>query len=233
MNCIFPPELNDQQLMAYLDDPAANQETGRHLQGCPHCQEKATALDRFQKRLQSRVYRSTCPSTEEIGEYYLHMGSASQRLVIAQHLRECPHCAEEMVTLEEFIRDIAPHSGLLEPIKVLMTRLANGSGQSIPMLRGGGNGPLQFEVDGIVIVLDIQPAGQGRMNILGQVAAEDQDQWTGALVELRKDTDLQYSTQVDDLGAFRFDGISPGSKELRITPENKSVMVISKFEISA
>jgi hypothetical protein len=61
---------------------------------------------------------------------------------------------------------------------------------------------------------------------LGQLAAEDQDQWTGALVEIWQGEQLQLSTTVDDLGAFRSDSMEPGSKELRITPRDGSRIVV-------
>jgi hypothetical protein len=53
------------------------------------------------------------------------------------------------------------------------------------LLRGETKGPLTFEANGMVIVLDIQSANDGTVKILGQIAAQDQDQWTGAQVESR------------------------------------------------
>jgi hypothetical protein len=229
--CVFPPELTDLQLLAYLDRPDANQATGSHLLQCPHCQEKAGALELFQKRLRTRLYRSTCPSPEELGEYTLHMSSASRRLVIAQHLRECPLCTLELATLEEFTSEFAHQPGPIEQVKVLVAHLVNSS--VMPALRGQTNKALKFEADGIVVVLDIQPVNKDLTEILGQVADDNQDQWTGALVELREGVNLQFSTQVDDLGAFHLEGISPGIKELRITSENKMMVVVSSFEVSS
>jgi hypothetical protein len=81
-------------------------------------------------------------------------------------------------------------------------------------------------------VLDIQQTNEGRVNILGQVAADDQDQWTGALVELRQGNELQFSIAVDDLGAFQAEGIQPGSKELRIISKDSSLTVVSNFIVS-
>ena len=83
------------------------------------------------------------------------------------------------------------------------------------------------------ILLDIQPAHDGRVNILGQVAADDQDQWTGASVELRREDQLQFSTEIDDLGAFRFEDAMPGAKELRIISNDRSLIVVSIIENSA
>jgi hypothetical protein len=99
-------------------------------------------------------------------------------------------------------------------------------------LRGEAKGPITLQADGMLIVLDLQPADGGMLNILGQVAADDQDQWTGAFVELRQDKELQFSATVNDLGAFGFEGILPGSKELRITSQDGTLTVLSNFNVS-
>ena len=234
--CVSPPELDDKQLLVYLDGEA-DQEIISHLERCTYCLERANALARLQNRLTSRLYRINCPSSLELGEYHLHMLPASQMLMIGQHVRECPHCTRELAQLEEFfLGDLVPmENSLLGQAKVLIARLVGGSaGDSTPTfaaLRGEAKGPITLEADGIVIVLDIQPTNEGRVNILGQVAADNQDQWTGALVELRQENELQSSTTVDDLGAFHSEGIMPGSKELRIIPKDNSLIVVSNFEV--
>jgi hypothetical protein len=162
---------------------------------------------------------------------------ASQMLVITQHVRECPHCASELAELESFLgkQMTGSEDSFLGRAKVLIARLV-GSGDltftPTPVaLRGEGKGPITFAAEGIIIVLDIQPTIDGNANILGQVAADHQDDWTGAQVELRRDSLLQISTTVDDLGAFQCEGVIPGQQELRIFPKNGSVVVISNFEV--
>jgi hypothetical protein len=234
--CVSPPELDDKQLLVYLDG-GVDKEVVSHLERCGYCFERANALARLQNRLTSRLYRINCPSSLELGEYQLRMLPASQMLVIGQHVRECPHCAREIAQLEEFfLSDLAPtENNLFGQAKVLIARLVGGSaGESTPAfaaLRGEAKGPITLETDGIVIVLDVQPTNEGKVNILGQVAADDQDQWTEALVELRQGGELEFSTTVDDLGAFHSEGIMPGSKELRIIAKDSSRIVVSNFEV--
>ena len=232
-NCVFPPELDDKQLMAYLDgeaDPA----TITHLASCAYCREKAETLDRFQKRLTNQLYRLTCPPSMELGEYHLRMLPASQMLVVAQHVRECPHCTRELSELEGFLSEQVPNEGLLGRAKLLIARLVGAGDLTFtpaPALRGEAKGPITFAAEGIIIVLDIQPAMEGRVEILGQVAADNQDDWTGAIVELRKDSQLKISSRVDDLGAFQFEGVIPGQHELRITSKNGSIVLIQNLEV--
>jgi hypothetical protein len=179
----------------------------------------------------------------ELGDYHLGLLPAPQMLMVAQHVRECPLCSREVAELEDFLQDLAPEVSLLGTARVFFARLMGrqtGSGQPgengfmppVVALRGEAKGPLTFEADGTVIVLDIQATIDGKANILGQIAADDQEQWTDAIVELRQDNELQLSISVDDLGAFQAEGVTPGPKELRITSKDRSLVVVSNFEVS-
>jgi hypothetical protein len=172
----------------------------------------------------------------ELGEYHLNILPASRKLVIAQHLRTCPHCTREIAQLESFLKDTAPVS-LLAQAKVIVARLAGAVGQAglapIPIaLRGEARGPITLEADGIVIVLDLRPATGGKASILGQVAAANQDEWTGARVELSQADQYEFSTTLDDLGAFRLESVPVGTKQLRIIPGGEALIVVAEFEIS-
>jgi hypothetical protein len=230
MNCVSPPELDDRQLLAYLDDHEANQETALHLKDCPYCNKRTEALMRLQNRLATRLHRLTCPSPMELGEYYLRTMPDAQKLIIAQHLRECRHCEEEFAQLTIFLSDLSPDTDKSFPgqVKVIIARLIGGqadtSPQGIPSstpaftaLRGEGKGPLIFEADDIVISLDVQPSSKRQVSILGQVAADDQDQWTGALVELQQVDAPPLTASLDDLGAFRLEAVRPGFIQIKIT----------------
>jgi hypothetical protein len=230
--CVSPPELDDKQLLLYLDGEA-NKEIISHLERCDYCRERAQSLARLQNRLTSRLYRITCPSSLELGKFHLRMLPASQMLLIRQHVQECPHCAQEIAQLEEFfLGDLAPmEDSLLDQARVVIARLVSGTPTSAA-LRGEAKGPITLEADGIVILLDIQPSREGKVKILGQVAADNQEQWTEAIVELHQGGELQFSTTIDDLGTFHVEGIIPGPKELHIIPKDRSLVVVSNFEVS-
>lgn len=236
MKCISSPALDDTQILSFMEGEADDTVVA-HIQMCPFCSEKVRQWTRLQASLRGHLYRSSCPTPMELGDYQLGYLMAPQELSIAQHLRECPLCRREVATLEGFLNGPDRDSGVFETAKVLIAKLINASSEdglarAAPALRGETKGPLTFEADGIVIVLDIQPAKEGTASIFGQVAADDQEQWTGALVELRQDSRLEFSAAVDDLGAFQLEILSPGSKELRIIPRNYSLIVISDFEVS-
>jgi hypothetical protein len=244
MNCVSPPELDDRQLLAYLDGEA-DHAVAAHLEQCGYCREKARQLARLQARLRARLHRLTCPLPMELGESHLRLLAPAQATAVDQHLRECPHCAQEVAQLRGYLNEPTPavEPGLLERVKVLVARLVGEKGEGRPSselafapafvaLRGTSQGPITLEADGLFIVLDVQPATEGRVNILGQIAADDQDRWTGAAVELRQSGTLQMTVTVDDLGAFRCEAVLPGPTELQIIPGGRSVVVVSNIEIS-
>lgn len=245
MNCISPPELDDRQLLAYIDGDADHQ-VATHLAQCPYCREKARHLSHWQNQLTAKLYRINCPSSIELGDYHLGLLPTAQTVSIAQHVSDCPHCKREVAQLRDYLRgELAPASevGPMERAKVLIARLVGGPGEPgldgrlalAPVLagiRGEAKGPLTLEADGILIVLDVQLAAEGRVTILGQVAADDQDHWNGASVELRQSGVPQMMAVIDDLGAFRCEGLPPGPTEILIIPSSGSAVLIPNINIA-
>jgi len=241
MKCITSPALDDTKIVSYIEGEA-DSATVAHIGACQFCNERANRWTLLQNNLRQQVYRVTCPPPMELGDYYLGFLPDSRKLVVAQHVRECPLCRREVTELEEFLAETAPEVSLLGAARVLIARLVNGpSGSdqrgenglapSGAALRGEAKGPITLEADGLVIVLDLQQRDGGLTDVFGQVAADDQDRWTEALVELRQEGKLEFSTSIDDLGAFQAEGIMPGSKELQIISKDKSVIVVSNFEV--
>ncbi|MCI0552594.1 MAG: hypothetical protein L0287_16710 [Anaerolineae bacterium] len=153
---------------------------------------------------------------------------------MAQHIRECPHCRREVAELEEFLTEPDAQPDLLETVKVLFARLVgSGATPALGALRGESKGPLIFEAEGVVITLDVQPGPKGQVSILGQVAADDQDQWTGAKVELKQAESPQLTASLDDLGAFRFGAVRPGSIQFTVTSLSGVVIQSPDIEITA
>lgn len=227
MKCITSPTLDSVEIAMYIEGEA-DEAVVAHIKECPYCSERARQWTLLQNRLKKQSYRITCPTPMELGDYHLGFLSDTQKLVVAQHVRECLLCRQEVAILEDFLSNLAPGSNLLGAGKVLIARLMGTPAENglAPALRGEAKGPLTFEADGIVIVLDIQPTKEGKASIFGQVAADDQDQWTGAIVELRKDDQLQDSTEIDDLGTFQYTDVIPGGQELRIWPQAGPVVIV-------
>jgi len=237
MTCISPPEPEDRLLMAFLDGEA-DPDTILHLEKCPYCRDRIASLAREQKLLTSQLFRSTCPSATELGEYHLHLLSSDRMLIISEHLRDCPYCTKEISQLGEFLSDLGPdpETNLVGHAKMLFAKLVAGGKASRPngepayALRGDIEGPMTFEVSGVLVVIDMQETGDGKLNLFGQVAADQQDDWTNATVLLSHEGHPEHKTTVDDLGAFQFNDLPAGTMDLRVEARDGTVVVVPTFE---
>ena len=229
MACVLPPELDDQDLWKYLDGEAGYQVVA-HLKGCPYCCERAERLAHLQGRLINRLYRCTCPSPFELGEYRLGLLPHDQAAVVAQHLAECPHCAREDVQLENYLAELAPSlepsslGWIKEQVRTLVAHLVSGEpgdGQSVqPVLvpafaglRGEEKTALVFQADDIQVAIEIQDDVKrpSRKAVLGLVVGVALDGMKACLWQAKH---CIAETPVDELGGFDISDVAPGSYEL-------------------
>jgi hypothetical protein len=242
MPCSYDSPLTPDQLTAAIDG-SANPEVGEHLAHCPDCSARLAEAQQAERRLTHRLHRWDCPSPAQLGEYHLGALPPDSAATITRHLADCDRCSLELAALRQFLAaEAAPASGtararpgpqpgrlaLVEVIAQLLPRA------TALALRGETTRePIVAEADGVMIILDLQPVGQGRVSVLGQVAAEAQDRWTSALVQLRQSGDLQAMATVSDLGTFQCRFVSPGPTEIRITPVVGPTIVVPNIELTA
>jgi hypothetical protein len=229
MACVSPPELNDRELLTYIDGEA-DQQVVAHLERCPHCREKAHRLTRLQDRLTTRLYRFTCPSPVELGEYHVGLLPRDQAAAVAQHLAECPHCTREVAQLKDYLAELAPalEPSPLERIKerarVLVARLVNGGleagllGQpalapAYAGVRGEEREPTLYQADEVQVAIEIQEDAEqpDRKILLGLVIGTEP---SGVKAHLWQAEQHVAVVSVDELGNFVIPDLAPGSYEL-------------------
>lgn len=237
-NCEFPPELDDTQLLAYLDDDKSNPETAHHLEKCSYCRKKAAALDRLQKRMTSQLYRVTCPTPSDLGEYHLRMLPASQMLVLGQHLRECPHCAREIAQLEEFMSEPAPQPSLLKSVNILIARLVKRPGTDqdtdgflgVPAFAGlrgeGEEEPFIYQAGDVRIVIEVQEdlEQMGLKTLLGLVTGLETNEF---MIQVSQGDKVIATSSVDEIGNFIIPHLYPGNYKLILSGSNMEIHVQS------
>ena len=87
--------LSEEELMsvAYDDDIlSADQRT--HLEQCTICQQQLAMYTTTNALLSSKLYRTLCPSAVNLNYYCLGVVSEEERMQIANHLLDCPSCAD-------------------------------------------------------------------------------------------------------------------------------------------
>jgi len=171
-------------------------------------------MTRMDDLLSAVFYRRSCPQPETLGDYHLGHLASGDRLVVALHLRECPHCTAELALYAGETSD-----SLADLLDVARNALANlvsrvawaapSAGQVLtPALRGAPYVPLRYQSAGVQIVLEVQPAisGYRRKRLLGKV-----EPFSGAIgADLWNETELLDSLAVGRDGYFAFDRLKPG-----------------------
>jgi hypothetical protein len=233
MNCISPIELPDYELLAYLEGEAS-QEVSDHLESCSYCRQRLDALAGEEALLISRLFRSQCPTPLALGEYQLENIPQEERVVIARHIRVCPHCRAEIRQLETYLRDLslvsdAPEAQPLDHFRVLVARLVGGGepGTIAPAwagVRGPDAGPRMYQAEDFQIAIETQDdpqdqAGRALLGlILGPATTEMQAQlWQGE--------EHISSAAVEAGGNFVFSGVKLGRYELRVSGPNVMISI--------
>ncbi|MFQ5856036.1 MAG: hypothetical protein ACE5LU_10370 [Anaerolineae bacterium] len=239
MTCTSPPELDDIQLLTYVDSEA-DQQVVAHIDRCPHCREKARRLARLQDRLTARLFRVTCPSPEELGEYHLQVLPSERADAVARHLAECPHCTHEVVQLKAYLRELAP---TLEPsrlgqvkerARVLIAQLVSGGeGGALPLapvpagIRGEEEGPYIYQAGDVQIAIEVQDDTDQphRRVILGLVTGTEDTRVLEA--HLWQADQSLVTVPVDDLGNFVIPHLVRGDHELIISGPDMEIHIQS------
>jgi hypothetical protein len=225
MACVSPPELTDRELLTYIDGEAGQQVVA-HLERCPHCREKAHRLARFQHRLTAQLYRLTCPSSMELGEYHLGILARDRVGAVARHLSECPHCTREVAELKEYLGELAPDLEFspLERVRVLVAQLVHGRRDpgrpGMPALtpayaglRGAEEEPRLYQAEDIQVVIEVQQDAEQRDRkvLLGLVIGTNISELKAHLWQANQHI---ITASVDELGNFVIPNLAPGSYEL-------------------
>jgi len=240
MACVSPPELDDQSLLLYLDGQASAEITA-HIEQCSHCRERAHRLARLEGRLTIQLYRATCPSPHELGEYHLTLLPAAQMDAIRQHLEKCPHCRSEIAQLEGYLAQLAPDlesalaPGMLEQaadrVRVWVARLVSGGpgsglGERLTMapapfglagaaVRGDElEAPLVYQAGKAQVIVEVEQDAErpDRKVVLGLAIGLDAS--PGVEAHLWQTGQRVTGAPVDDLGNFVLPALLPGEYEL-------------------
>lgn len=219
--CIEPPALDELELSLFADGEAETK-TISHIATCAFCRAKAEEISSQQQALTSLLFRSTCPTPEEVRDYQMSLLDRSRDNFVALHVASCPHCSREVALLNAFLDD-----PLLQPTvgsPTLMGRLQTLIGELIqpqmdPTYSGirGGEGIVQtFRVGNGQLGIEVQPDDE-RPNahiVKGLVTGIEVSTLS---VHLWQDEKLVATEPLDELlGDFLIRGMAAGEYELTL-----------------
>jgi len=236
VKCVSPPELDEMRLWTYVDGEA-DQETVHHLEKCEYCRGRADELAKLRNRVGSRLYRINCPSTLELGEYHLGLLEGSEKLVVAQHIRECQHCQGEIAHLEEFLKAQDSQPDVLQSAKVLIATLVGGGGTNreqtgpslspaLSGLRGDEDEPFTYQAGNVQIVIDVQDDVEqtGHKTLLGLVTGLESNDCN---VQVSKEGETIATASVDEVGNFIVPHLLPGNYQLALKSQEVEIHIKS------
>jgi len=154
-------------------------------------------------------YRLSCPAPETLADYCTRQLPPGQRLVVARHLRDCPHCARE---LEMYAAADGEAEGPFDRLRDLVSRVSWATlalaSLSPLALRGISAGQQVYQAGDTRIVLELRPATTGyhRWRLLGGVEPSG----AATEIELWQESQVRASIRTDDEGYFSFDRLKPG-----------------------
>ena len=240
MDCLNSLAPTDEELISFaLDDEALPLEINNHLQQCEICQHRLSTYKQTNSYLLSNLYRSQCPSGQELSLYCADLLPAEESMRIASHVLDCPLCEKEVAETRTFFRTLdieLPASAfsarsLFHPI--FATRVFRPQPQFA--LRGGDSSesswPRQYKADSVDLSLHLSFTSKGERMLLGIITSNDAQEsveiFEGVVAELysapgplasngdKAATSPLLRTHVDDLGNFVFKPI-PTDKYLLI-----------------
>ena len=194
--------------MAYVDG-TADQAVIEHIHRCPACARQAQELAALQATLTARLYRASCPTPDHLIAYKQGELGGSEKLTVAQHLRECPHCARELAPLTRDKREDVTSCERAEA--AIEIRIAPGMVHPAPQV-------YQLCDTEIGVTQHASQTHPGRWDLSGrvQVGGQVPESVDGATVELYQDGELVATTTVNPRGQFTFRDLELGGYHIHL-----------------
>lgn len=248
--CIAPNEIQDGDLLAYLDNAASALVTD-HLGRCAACQADAVDLAALDTELVAALFRAACPPAEDLLAYQVNLLGAGEQAQIRLHVQACLHCQSELADLAAVPAIV---STLSLPARVfdagrrwLDAVLVMPAVQPALQLRGNEQSSVVYQAGPFQIILAKVPpvVAENIWQIEGQLLETASPDEPGDLADLLNRADIQITLlrensapsptpvaqdTVDDLGFFLLEDVESGDYVLQIDTPTTTIR-LADFKI--
>ncbi len=250
MECIAPPALSDEVLLAVLDGDPHSRQIDEHLEQCAYCRARLERMRMDEQSLLSGMYRVDCPPADRLADYVMDTLIMSERMKIEQHIHRCALCQREVASLRAILQvddepsmEQSPQEPAWEQIKGFFRALENQFVRVLTplpkptygQLKGSAhNRLLSYGSDALSVMLSVEKVIDG-LKINGSIIdTEGQSNWNEGLVELRgiEADQERYITVIDEDETFTFERVKPGSFNLSIFATSGEILRLQKIELT-
>ena len=245
--------LSEEELMSVAyDDDILSTDQRTHLEQCTICQQQLAMYTTTNELLSSKLYRTLCPSAVNLNYYCLGVVSEEERMQIANHLLDCPSCADEVAEIRRTQASVELYPpGAWSPVAALrriFATLVVQQAQPVTRAMTPGKGwPRQYRAETLDLSLHISRASNGEILLLGIITSADPnepvDAFEGEKVGLylasedainRVPTDggekaedilSRFTTEVDDVGNIVLEDIQPGNYVMVLHLPDREVII--------
>ncbi len=242
---------NEHLMSLAYDEDILPEEEQEHLEHCSICQQRLADYKDTNALMLSYVYRSLCPSAVNLNYYCLGGLSTEERTSIANHLLDCPLCADEVAEIrrEQTSYDLYPIGGfsLRNAVRRIFANLVVQQAQ--PVLRDdkpGTGWPRQYRAESNDLSLHLSRTDNGEIMLLGIITSSDPaktlNAFEGMTVDLYtapgpvvegssegQQTDrvasALFSTTIDEVGNIFFESVPSGDYVMILHLPDQEVVI--------
>ncbi len=223
--------ITPEAILAYLDGEELPH-VAAYLQTSPEGATLAAEYQALQGNLARMLYRHDCPTTQQLGDYALHLPAQAEQVAIAAHVTTCPHCTDELAQIRTFLAieaDPPPLSLIERARRQLTATLAVLPTATSAALRGSAGASVQtYQVEDITVTIDpLASSHGGRSDLAGLIWREHDDApaVAGAPVTLVAPDAPQQTTEIDEFGNFLFADVPHGDYQLEVVLGDDTIVI--------
>ncbi len=227
LRCIEPGSVSRDDLLAFARGEA-DAAVREHVRRCAFCSAQAAAYARTEAALQAHLFRRSCPASETLGEYVLGLLAPVEACTVAEHLVECPNCAEERRRLAAFMAepdDLPAPAGIGQVLRRLFARPVGSRPAALALRRGERAATTSYTVDGFALTLGMQESAEGTAPVLVGLLLAEGTTTEGSTVRLYSGGQLLRSRTLDELGNFVFEDVPAGEYRLEFLLADTLIIV--------
>lgn len=185
--------------------------------------------ERLERNLRT-VLRSECPPAQTLGEAAMDLLSPAEAGAVAEHLRTCAACRDEVAELRTFWAeadaDVSLWDGIKEVVLQWVTPAVPQGGLSVAGIRGAAMARAQtFSAAHLWLAVTVQESDRGKKNLLALVTREDGYPLEHGTAWLSQENRLFSGGRVDPHGNLVIADLDPGTYDLGIQCDGTRVWI--------